>query len=135
MSNLAIVDVLLCTRPGRSLLNKLPIYISCAMNSLELTAHYKLNCIAILVSYLNHHKNTWYIVHKFQSTTTTTISQMSLYDIPLRRLTAWISPTDHLHRVLGIDYTWHVETQSCTVQQYGSHLNINCRTNMPLTRQ
>ena len=35
MSNLAIVDVLLCTRPGRSLLNKLQIYISCATSSLQ----------------------------------------------------------------------------------------------------
>ena len=102
MTNLAIVDVLLYTRSGRSLLNKLQIYISCAINSLEVTAHYKLNCIATLVSYLNHHKNIWYIMHKFQSTNMSTDSTTTLHNTlhtaPLFfHGTAWITNSDTEH--------------------------------------
>jgi hypothetical protein len=48
-------------------INRKSDLLSCAINCSEVTAYYKLNCIATLVSYLNHHKTTRHIVHKFQT--------------------------------------------------------------------
>jgi hypothetical protein len=71
---------------------------SCAINSSEVTAHYKLNCIATMASYINHHKTTRHIAHKFQ-TNMTTRSEITLHN--------GCHTTDHLRTTLGIGHTWH----------------------------
>ena len=139
MSNLAIVDVLLCTRPGRSLLNKLQIYISCATSSLQ-TELYRNSG---LISQLSQKHMTQRAQTSNYTTTRSPLTPQNgrhhrlllIHSTDYSFSTAWTSTTDHLRSTLGIDYIWHVETQPYVVQQNGSHLNIGCRTNMPSTRQ
>jgi hypothetical protein len=140
MSNLAIVDVLLlCTRPGRSLLNKLPIYTS---RAIELTAYYKLICIATLVSYLNHHKK--HMIHRAQISInqhyyglrnnaeqhTPHHSTLPLHSMAIHHRTS----TQCIRHRLYIAHRNSIMWGGGGVQENESLLNIACRNNKPSTQ-